>query len=147
MKIFSLILFSLFTLLGCSKVENMNLKCDGKLSTRSELIPENNKDYKQNIEMIFKIKDSQIYQMNHDGYVLLTVGEEGMSCKFDNEKIICNKTKDLNSSSKSIRTININRISGVIETQTKTEYFNDGKKTVGGISTYTGNCEKIINKI
>ena len=147
MKIFTLTLFSVFILLGCSKTENMNLKCDGKLSIRSELDPDNNRDYKQNTEMIFKIKDSQIYQMNQDGYVFLTVGEEGMSCKFDDEKIICNQTKKLDSSSKSIKTVNIDKSSGVIETQTKTEYFMDGKKVIGSIYTYSGICQKLVNKL
>ena len=147
MKIFFLILFSLFIFSGCSKTENMNLKCDGKLSMRSELVPDNNRDYKQNIEMIFKIKDSQIYQMNQDGYVLLTVGEEGMSCKFDDEKIICNQTKELDSSSKSIKTVNIDKSSGVIESQTKTENLVDGKKVIESIFTYRGNCEKVVHKL
>ena len=141
------ILFFLIFLFGCSKTENMSLKCDGKLSLISQLVPDINEDYKQNIEMIFKIKDSKIYQTNWDGYVLLTIGEEGMNCQFDNEKIICNQTKDLDLSSKSIRTVNIDKSSGVIETQSKTEYFIDGKKTVGSVFTYRGNCEKIVNKI
>ena len=114
---------------------------------RSELVPDNNKDYKQNIEMIFNIKDSQIYQMNQDGYVFLSLGEEGMSCRFDDEKIICNQTKDLNSSTKSIRTVNINRSSGVIETQSKTEYILDGKRGIGGTDTYSGICQKVVNKL
>ena len=147
MKTTSLFLLPVIVLLGCSKTNDMNLKCDGKLSMRNESFPQFNKDYVQNIEMLLKIKDSQIYQMNHDGFVLLTVGEEGMSCRFDDENIICSKNKKIDSGIGSQKQIKIQKINGDIEIIDEGVTVNSKPKKVISSTIYKGNCQKMINKI
>ena len=143
MKIYFQLLLTVSILLGCSKSNDVNIRCNGKLSLRNELNPKLNRDYVDNIEMVLKVKDSTIYQLNNDGYVL--IGQEGVSCNVNEEFISCGQKKNVDSDTFTNKSIKIRRNDGLIETTN--EGFNTKSQKVITTTRYIGNCEKVSNKL
>jgi len=136
LKVYFLLFLSGLILAGCFQANDLTMKCDGKVSLRS-------KEHNQNVEMVFRIKNSKIHQINNDGYIL--IAEDGMRCNISNEIISCHEKKELDSVSGVERSIKINRINGVIETISKSHISKT--EEILGTDIFIGKCKKITNAI